>query len=246
MSLPFKINITVSYGLNIRLSNQAPHFEKMHHHFTDVEHAAFFANTLEHTLQTAPYTDRNRCFICGKAISKGDALYGLEGGEYAHPRCFFNRFYRGSGENQPPYICVSAEPSFDKKAKDFSNLDSRLGYGKFAFSIEAVSKKSIHLCIRDGNNARKNNFYFSYDQCMALISEIRQKLDALENSITGQCCYCEKTIRVDQDSFRLCDDTMLHRCCLENFISSSKASSAHFPAVPVRGRDVFGLAQYRR
>lgn len=119
-------------------------------------------------------------------------------------------------------------------------------YGEFAFSIEAVSKARIHLCLRDGNNARKNNFYLSYDQCMALAVEIRKKLKALADSVIGHCCQCEKTIYADQDSLVLMDGTLLHRCCLEKFILSSKASAAQFPAILIQGRNVFGRAYFRK
>lgn len=246
MSSPFDIIITVSYGLNIRLSNQLPHCQKSFSHFTNAEYAAYFANTLEQTLQTAAYTDRSRCFCCGRPLSKADRLYELGQGNYAHPRCFFNCYYKGKTDKAPPYTCVDPEPAFDKTAKDFSNLEKRLRYGEFGFSIEAVSKESIHLCLRDGNDARKNNFYLSYDQCMELVVEIRQKLKALANSVIGCCRHCEKTIHADQDSLALMDGTLLHRCCLEKFILSSKASAAQFPAILIQGRNVFGRAYFHR
>ena len=47
MSAPFDIIITVNYGLNICLSNQLPHYLKSFSHFTNVEYASFFADTLE-------------------------------------------------------------------------------------------------------------------------------------------------------------------------------------------------------
>ena len=74
MSTPFDIIITVSYGLNICLSNQLPHCQKSFSHFTNVEYASFFADTLEQTLQTAAYTDRDQCFCCGRPLSKADGL----------------------------------------------------------------------------------------------------------------------------------------------------------------------------
>lgn len=246
MSAPFDIIITVNYGLNICLSNQLPHYLKSFSHFTNVEYAAFFADTLEYTLQTAAYTDRDQCFCCGRPLSKADRLYGLGQGKYAHPRCFFNCYYKGKDDKVPPYTCVEPEPAFDKNAKDFSNLESRLRYGEFGFSIEAVSKERIHLCLRDGNNARKNNFYLSYDQCMEMIVEIRKKLKALADSVIGRCCHCEKTIHADQDSLVLMDGALLHRSCLEKFILSSKASMAQFPAILIQGRNVFGRAYFRK
>ena len=246
MSSPFEIIIHKGYGLNIRLSNQSPQNLKAYSHFTDVEYAAFFADTLEHTLQTSSYTDRTRCFCCGKPLSKADKLYRLGRGKYAHTRCFYNRYYTGDSSKLPAHTHVEADPSFDKTAKDFSNLEGRLEHGKFGFSIEAVSKKLIHLCMKDGRYARKNNFYLSYDECMTLISEIRQKRKELANSVLGRCCHCEKSIHADQDSFLLLDGAMLHRCCLEKFILSGTASATQFPASRIQGWDVFGRESYFR
>lgn len=245
MSSPFEIIITKGYGINICMSNQLPHCIKTYSHFVDAKSAAFFADTLEHTLQTASYTDRTRCLCCGKPLSKASELCRLGRGKYAHKRCFFKCYYKGDIEQLPPHTYVDAEPSFDRKLKDFSNLEDSEKY-KFTFSIEAVSKKSIHLCMRESSYSRKNNFYLSYDQCMDLISQIRQKLQELEGSVMGTCCYCEGSIHADQDSFVLHDGAKLHRDCLEKFIVSSEASTVQFPASLIRSRDVFGRGHYWR
>lgn len=100
--------------------------------------------------------------------------------------------------------------------------------------------------MRESSYSRKNNFYLSYDQCMDLISQIRQKLQELEGSVMGTCCYCEGSIHADQDSFVLHDGAKLHRDCLEKFIVSSEASTVQFPASLIRSRDVFGRGHYWR
>jgi len=112
---------------------------------------------------------------------------------------------------------------------------------RFQYAIQVVSKTVIHIYTHTSLDSRKNHVCLTYEECLGLISDIREKLEVIKEAKLGVCFHCEGTIYTDEDRYTLASGELVHGRCMERFIQSDKAGKVCFPASRLRSYDIFGF-----
>ena len=87
-SLPFRVSINATRGLNIILSDRGIKNERPCSLFVTLEQAEQFIGNLEATLSNGHYTCLDHCFLCGKPFTRTDDVCMLTDNREAHRKCF--------------------------------------------------------------------------------------------------------------------------------------------------------------
>lgn len=237
-TMAYKVVITTSKGLNILLTNKNPENLRSYCHFVSCEDAERFALQLREVLENAVYSDLDHCYICSKPFFREDGVYRLTNGKPVHKSCFRRECQCNRMNHSDSGGIIFAFPHGTPQF-DFTNMGDKAL--RFQYAIQVVSKTVIHIYTHTYLDSRKNHVCLTYDECLGLISNIREKLEVIKEAKLGVCFHCEGTIYTDEDRYTLASGELVHGRCMERFIQSDKAGKVCFPASRLRSYDIFGF-----
>ncbi len=158
-------------------------------------------------------------------------------------REYYPDYYQTNYIIEIPDEVAAAMKAFPKDAPiyDYILPENEEHPWRFSFSIQIVSRTAIHIYTKYDRNSTRNHFCLTYDECVGLIHDIREKLAFLKTIECGLCHHCGTMIYIDQDRYKMDSGELIHGRCMEAFVRSEKASKVSFPAVRTRRYDVLGF-----
>lgn len=239
MVFPFKVQITADEKLELVLTNRRGSSVHSHSHLLERDEAEEFASTLEAALSSGTYADLDHCPLCGQIFMRQNRLCLLRDGRIIHKKCLRPAIKQGVLSYDDcadyDYRCFPKDtPSFD-----FTSLPGA-DYGRgFRYAIQTVSKTVIHLYLTQKGKIPTRHYCLTYEECLALVQEIRDKLVELYCSVTVACAFCGSPVYLDQPRYEMASGEVIHGICMERFIRSTKSAGVTFPARLIQVRNPF-------
>ncbi len=172
----YQVTIAAPQNLNIILTNESYKYS----YLISGREAAEFTNILEQTLAVGQYSNLDKCPFCGKAFERQNRLCLLDDGVIVHRTCY--RFAIRHNILAPEECKEYMYRHFprDTPLFDYTNLDDRKRKDEFRYAIQIVSKAVIHLRLIAPGDYKRRRVCLTYDECLGLITDIRNKLSELE------------------------------------------------------------------
>lgn len=243
MTKPFEVRITPNQRLELILINQESENAHTHSHPPTAEEAEQFADTLEAALASGTYSKLERCPLCGRFFTRQNRLCLLHDGRIIHTKCLRPAVKQGTLSyddcEEYSHRCFPK----DIPAADFSNLLGPNYNLDFRYAIQTVSKAVVHLYLTQKGKIPTRHYCLTYDECLALVQDIRDKLAELYCSVTEHCAFCGQPVYMDQPKYEMTSGEVIHGVCMERFIRSEGTAKVTFPAKLIQCRNAFGFVQ---
>ena len=239
MALPFKVQITADEKLTLVLTNRRNGNTCAHSHLLEQDEAELFANTMESALASGAYSSLDHCPLCGELFTRQNRLCLLRDGQIIHKKCLRPAIKRGALSYDDcadyDYSCFPK----DTPSIEFDNLREQIHGPEFRYAIQTVSKTVIHLYLTQRGKIPTRHYCLTYEECLGLVQEIRDKLVELYCAVTVVCAFCGSPIYLDQPRYEMSSGEVVHGICMERFIRSAKSANVTFPAKLIQMRDPF-------
>jgi len=242
-TMAYQVVITTAHQVNIILSNKQKEHLRNYSHFVSSEDAAGFADKLEQTLAKGTYSELDKCPLCDQPIERQNRLSLLTDGRIVHQTCMRKALRRGELTKGDYKEYLYRFFSKDTPVFDYSNLTYETTSEEFRYAVQIISKAVIHLYLIEPGNFMKRHFCLTYDECLGLIQEIRDKLDQLRkylDAAVGKCACCGATVNIDNTYYQMASGEVIHGVCMDRFVRSWASTTVRFPTRKFHPKDVFG------